>query len=397
MNSRLERELTEFLTSLKEEGLYKEERIIEGSQGREILVGGKTVLNFCANNYLGLSDDKRVIRAAADAMETFGFGLSSVRFICGTQTLHKQLEQAISSFLRTEDTILFSSCYDANAALFEPLLGEEDAVISDELNHASIIDGIRLSKARRFRYRHSDMNDLEQALKASASARRRLIVTDGVFSMDGDVAKLKEICVLAETYDALVAVDDSHATGYLGETGRGSVELCGVEGRVDLITTTFGKACGGASGGCISGRKPLIDLYRQRARPYLFSNTLAPAICGGTLKVLSILQEDHSLRKRTLANADHFRNLLKTAGFDLIDATTAIVAVMVYEEAKAVEFAEKLLNEGIYVIGFSYPVVPKGKARIRVQLSASHTTEDIERAAKAFISVGKTIGIITEL
>ncbi|NLZ77514.1 MAG: aminotransferase class I/II-fold pyridoxal phosphate-dependent enzyme, partial [Spirochaetales bacterium] len=254
MNSRLEHELREFLSSLKEEGLYKEERIIEGPQGRKISVGGKPVLNFCANNYLGLSDDARVVEAARKAMETYGFGLSSVRFICGTQTLHKKLEEAVSSFLRTEDTILFSSCYDANAALFEPLLGEEDAVISDELNHASIIDGIRLSKARRFRYGHSDMNGLEQALKESASARRRLIVTDGVFSMDGDVARLKEICALAETHDALVAVDDSHATGYLGETGRGSVELCGVEGKVDLITTTFGKACGGASGGCISGR-----------------------------------------------------------------------------------------------------------------------------------------------
>ncbi|HPX29413.1 MAG TPA: aminotransferase class I/II-fold pyridoxal phosphate-dependent enzyme, partial [Sphaerochaeta sp.] len=276
MNHQLERELNEFFTSLKEDGLYKEERIIEGAQGREISVGGKAVLNFCANNYLGLSDDRRVIEAAQDTMKLFGFGLSSVRFICGTQTLHKQLEQAISTYLRTEDTILFSSCYDANAALFEPLLGAEDAVISDELNHASIIDGIRLSKAQRFRYRHSDMNELEKALEASASARRRLIVTDGVFSMDGDVAKLREICALAQSHDALVAVDDSHATGYLGETGRGSVELCGVEGQVDLITTTFGKACGGASGGCISGRKLLIDLYRQRARPYLFSNTLAP-------------------------------------------------------------------------------------------------------------------------
>src|SRR5690554_4111984 len=270
MNKRLEEELTIFLNSLKEEGLYKEERIIQGSQGREILVGGKAVLNFCANNYLGLSDDERIVKAAQEAMDTYGYGLSSVRFICGTQTIHKQLENAISTFLRTEDTILFSSCYDANAALFEPLLGEEDAIISDELNHASIIDGIRLSKAKRFRYKHSDMGELEKCLQESTSSRRRLIVTDGVFSMDGDVAKLQEICALAEKYDALVVVDDSHATGYLGESGRGTVELCGVEGKVDLITTTFGKACGGASGGCISGRRLLVDLYRQRARPYLF-------------------------------------------------------------------------------------------------------------------------------
>lgn len=394
MNKRLEEELTIFLNSLKEEGLYKEERIIQGSQGREILVGGKAVLNFCANNYLGLSDDERIVKAAQEAMDTYGYGLSSVRFICGTQTIHKQLENAISTFLRTEDTILFSSCYDANAALFEPLLGEEDAIISDELNHASIIDGIRLSKAKRFRYKHSDMGELEKCLQESTSSRRRLIVTDGVFSMDGDVAKLQEICALAEQYDALVVVDDSHATGYLGESGRGTVELCGVEGKVDLITTTFGKACGGASGGCISGRRLLVDLYRQRARPYLFSNTLAPAICGGTLQVLSILENEHALRLQTMTNANHFRRLIKEAGFDVIPAETAIVAVMVYDEAKAVELAKRLLDEGIYVIGFSYPVVPKGKARIRVQLSAAHTEADIKRAVSAFRTVGKAMNLV---
>ncbi|MDX9914604.1 MAG: glycine C-acetyltransferase, partial [Sphaerochaeta sp.] len=380
---------------LKHEGLFKEERVIESAQGRQITVSGRPVLNFCANNYLGLSGDRRIVEAAQRAMDRWGFGLSSVRFICGTQAVHKELEAAISSFLRTEDTILFSSCYDANAALFEPLLGEEDTIISDELNHASIIDGIRLSKARRLRYRHSDMGALEACLAESGESRRRLIVTDGVFSMDGDVAKLKEICALAERYDALVAVDDSHATGYLGETGRGSVELCGVEGRVDLITTTFGKACGGASGGCISGRRLLVDLYRQRARPYLFSNTLAPAICGGTLEVLRILEADDQLRKRTMENANLFRSLMISAGFDIIAAETAIVAVMVYDEAKAVELATRLLDEGIYVIGFSYPVVAKGKARIRVQLSASHTQEDIVRAVEAFKTVGRAMGLLS--
>ena len=320
--------------------------------------------------------------------------MASVRFICGTQDLHKKLERKVAVFVGMEDAILFSSCFDANAALFEPLLGQEDAIISDELNHASIIDGVRLSKAKRLRYRHSDMGELEARLKESQESRRRLIVTDGVFSMDGDVAKLSQICDLAERYDALVAVDDSHATGYLGSHGRGSIELCGVEGRVDLITTTFGKACGGASGGCISGHKLLIDLYRQRARPYLFSNTLAPAICGGTLKVLDILSSDDELRKQTMKNARHFRTLMQDAGFDLIPAETAIVAVMVYDEAKAVELASRLLKEGIYVIGFSYPVVPKGTARIRVQLSASHTDADIARAVSAFTTVGKAMGLV---
>ncbi|NMA21922.1 MAG: glycine C-acetyltransferase, partial [Spirochaetales bacterium] len=367
----------------------------ESAQGREITVDGTSVLNFCANNYLGLSGDQRIVDAACEAMHRWGFGLSSVRFICGTQELHKKLERRISSYLRTEDTILFTSCFDANGALFEPLLGSEDAVISDELNHASIIDGIRLSKAMRLRYKHSDMVDLERCLKESQGSRRRLIITDGVFSMDGDVAKLEEICDLAERYDALVAVDDSHATGYLGPTGRGTVELCGVEGRVDLITTTFGKACGGASGGCISGHKLLIDLYRQRARPYLFSNTLAPAIAGGTLAVLDILEANDQLGKQTLERAHSFRTQMEQAGFDIIEAETAIVAVMVYDEAKAVELASRLLAESIYVIGFSFPVVPKGKARIRVQLSAAHTEADIKRAVDAFIKVGKEMGLVS--
>lgn len=394
MNRTIEAELRAFLAEQKEAGLYKEERVIESVQGREITVDGTQVLNFCANNYLGLSGDQRIVNAACEAMNRWGFGLSSVRFICGTQGLHKELERRISSYLRTEDTILFTSCFDANGALFEPLLGSEDAVISDELNHASIIDGIRLSKAKRLRYNHSDMADLERCLKESQESRRRLIVTDGVFSMDGDVAKLREICDLAQQYDALVAVDDSHATGYLGPTGRGTVELCGVEGEVDLITTTFGKACGGASGGCISGHKLLIDLYRQRARPYLFSNTLAPAIAGGTLAVLDILEANDQLGKETLARADSFRTQMQDAGFDIIEAETAIVAVMVYDEAKAVELANRLLAESIYVIGFSFPVVPKGKARIRVQLSAAHTEADIKRAVDAFIKVGKEMALV---
>lgn len=395
MNKTTKAELQAFLAEQKEAGLYKEERIIESAQGREITVDGTSVLNFCANNYLGLSGDQRIVDAACEAMHRWGFGLSSVRFICGTQELHKKLERRISSYLRTEDTILFTSCFDANGALFEPLLGAEDAVISDELNHASIIDGIRLSKAMRLRYKHSDMVDLERCLKESQGSRRRLIITDGVFSMDGDVAKLEEICDLAERYDALVAVDDSHATGYLGPTGRGTVELCGVEGRVDLITTTFGKACGGASGGCISGHKLLIDLYRQRARPYLFSNTLAPAIAGGTLAVLDILEANDQLGKQTLERAHSFRTQMEQAGFDIIEAETAIVAVMVYDEAKAVELASRLLAESIYVIGFSFPVVPKGKARIRVQLSAAHTEADIKRAVDAFIKVGKEMGLVS--
>jgi glycine C-acetyltransferase len=394
MNESVRQELQAFFTEQQKQGLLKKERVLTSSQSRSIEVGSKHVLNFCANNYLGLSNNKDVIQAAKDAMDTWGYGLSSVRFICGTQQVHKTLEKRISSFLRTDDTILFSSCFDANGALFEPLLGETDAVISDELNHASIIDGIRLCKAERLRYTHSDMESLKDCLKQSQHCRRRLIATDGVFSMDGDIAKLKEICTLAKEFDALVMVDDSHATGYLGPTGRGTVELCGVEGQVDLITTTFGKACGGASGGCISGNQLLIDLYRQRARPYLFSNTLAPAICGGTLKVLDLLEQGNPFKDLTMRNAKHFRRLMEEAGFDLVKGETAIVPVMVYDENKAVAMADALLAKGIYVIGFCYPVVPKGRARIRVQLSAVHTAEDIETAVSAFVSVAKEMKLL---
>lgn len=394
MNESVRQELQAFFMEQQKQGLLKKERVLTSSQSRSIEVGSKQVLNFCANNYLGLSNNKEVIQAAKDAMDIWGYGLSSVRFICGTQQVHKTLEKRISSFLRTDDTILFSSCFDANGALFEPLLGEADAVVSDELNHASIIDGIRLCKAERLRYKHSDMESLKDCLKQSQHCRRRLIATDGVFSMDGDIAKLKEICALAKEFDALVMVDDSHATGYLGPTGRGTVELCGVEGQVDLITTTFGKACGGASGGCISGNQLLIDLYRQRARPYLFSNTLAPAICGGTLKVLDLLEQGNPFKDLTMRNAKHFRRLMEEAGFDLVKGETAIVPVMMYDENKAVAMADALLAKGIYVIGFCYPVVPKGRARIRVQLSAVHTAEDIETAVSAFVSVAKEMKLL---
>lgn len=392
MTEALEKDLERFFAEQEQAGLMKQERILQGKQQRAITVGNGQVLNFCANNYLGLADNEDVIQAAKNAMDKWGYGLSSVRFICGTQQIHKELERRVSTFLHTDDTILFSSCFDANGALFEPLLGEEDAVISDELNHASIIDGIRLCKAKRYRYTHSDMASLKEALEKSKAQRRRLIASDGVFSMDGDIAKLKDICALAEEYDALVMVDDSHATGYLGPGGRGTVELCGVEGRVDLITTTFGKACGGASGGCISGRQLLIDLYRQRARPYLFSNTLAPAICGGTIKVLDILESGNPYKEITMRNARYFRSKMEDAGFDLVNGETAIVPVMIYDEAKAVEMADRLLSKGIYVIGFCYPVVPKGKARIRVQLSATHSLEDLDKAVEAFSKTAQEMG-----
>jgi len=387
MHKNLADELATQLATIRNEGLYKQERILEGAQGALISVGGKLVRNFCANNYLGLSDHPEIIDAASRAMRTWGYGLSSVRFICGTQRLHKELEQALSSFLGMEETILFSSCFDANGALFEPLLDERDAIISDELNHASIIDGIRLCKAVRYRYRHSDMDDLERQLIESKACRRRMICTDGVFSMDGDIARLRQICDLAERHDALVMVDDSHATGYIGPTGRGTAQHCGVQGRVDIITTTFGKALGGASGGCISGPGGIIELLRQRSRPYLFSNTLAPAIAAGTLKVLGMIGEENRWRERTIENARLFRTLMTQAGFDLVAGDTAIVPVMLYDERTAVRMADELLKEGIYVIGFSYPVVPKGKARIRVQLSGAHTSEDVKAAVAAFITV----------
>ena len=391
LHSSVRDELENTFRQLREQGMYKAERVLESPQGATIRVGQKSVLNFCANNYLGLSNHPAVIAAATEAMNQWGYGLSSVRFICGTQSLHKQLEEKLSQFLRMEDTILFSSCFDANGALFEPLLDERDAIVSDALNHASIIDGVRLCKAKRLRYAHSDMRELEQQLVASQDSRRRLICTDGVFSMDGDIAKLQEICTLAEQYNALVMVDDSHATGYIGEHGRGTAEFCGVEGRVDIISTTFGKALGGASGGCISAKAPIIELLRQRARPYLFSNTVAPAIAGGTLQVLNMLEQGNPYRSQTMARARQFRNNMEKAGFDLVKGETAIVPVMLYDERKAVAMADALLDEGIYVIGFSYPVVPKGKARIRVQLSAAHSTEDVDRAVEAFITVQKRL------
>jgi glycine C-acetyltransferase len=380
---------------LKQQGLYKNERIITSSQSSQISVsGGKSVLNFCANNYLGLANHPEVIRAAQETMNDWGFGLSSVRFICGTQQIHKELEQKMSEFLGTEDTILYCAAFDANGGVFEPLLSEDSIIISDELNHASIIDGVRLCKAQRARYKHSDMAELENCLKESQSLKYRLVVTDGVFSMDGDLAKLSEIVALCEQYDALVMVDESHASGYIGKTGRGTAEHFGLLGKIDIITTTFGKALGGGNGGCTSGRKEIIEMLRQRSRPYLFSNTLAPATVGATLKVLEMLNGSTHLPEKTMDNAVYFRSKMEAAGFDLVKGTTAIVPVMIYDAPLAVKFADELLKEGIYVIGFVFPVVPKGRARIRVQLSAAHTKPQIDQAVEAFIKVGKFLGII---
>lgn len=400
MYDSLKQVMTAQLEEIREAGLWKSERVIATPQGSRIaVVGGREVLNFCSNNYLGLSNDPRVIEAAKESYDRWGYGLSSVRFICGTQQLHKQLEARVTEFLGTEDTILYSSCFDANGGLFETILTEQDAVISDELNHASIIDGIRLCKAQRYRYSNRDMADLEARLKEASGARLRLIATDGVFSMDGVVAPLAEICDLAERYDAAVMVDDSHATGFMGRTGRGTHERCGVMGRVDIITTTFGKALGGASGGCTSGRKEIVELLRQRSRPYLFSNTLAPAIAATTLRVLDILTESTELRDRLESNTKLFRDGMRSRGFDIPQEAGwrfpnrhpggdhPIVPIMLGDAALATEMAAMMLEEGIYVIGFSYPVVPKGKARIRVQLSAAHTPEDIEKAMDAFAKV----------
>jgi len=384
----LKKKVVEELDEIRQAGLYKEERLLAGPQGTRITVGdGREVLNFCANNYLGLASDPRVIEAARDSYDRWGFGLSSVRFICGTQALHKQLEEAISRFLGTEDTILYSSCFDANGGLFETLLGPEDAVLSDELNHASIIDGIRLSKAQRFRFKNRDMADLEAKLQEAAGARARLIATDGVFSMDGTIAPLADICRLADRYDAAVMVDDSHATGFMGRTGRGTPEYHGVTDRVDVVTSTFGKALGGASGGFTSGRKEIVDLLRQRSRPYLFSNTLAPAIAATTLKVLEILSESTDLRDRLERNTRTFRSGLRERGFDIPDGDHPIVPIMLGDAALATRMASMLLDEGVYVIGFSYPVVPKGKARIRVQISAAHEPDDLRFALDAFAKV----------
>jgi glycine C-acetyltransferase len=373
------------LDQIRADGLYKTERVIESPQGSSIRVqDGKEVLNFCANNYLGLADDPRVVEAARQALDRWGYGLASVRFICGTQDVHKHLERRISAFLGTDDTILYSSCFDANGGLFETILGEQDAVISDELNHASIIDGIRLCKARRLRYRNRDMSDLEAQLQASADARRRLIATDGVFSMDGYVAPLADICQLAERYQAMVMVDDSHAVGFVGATGRGTPELHGVTDKVDIVTGTLGKALGGASGGYTSGRGEIIDLLRQRSRPYLFSNSVAPAVAGASLAVLDLLQDGDDLRARLRDNTAWFRARMTELGFDILPGDHPIVPVMIGDAARAARLADLLLARGIYVIGFSYPVVPVGKARIRTQLSAAHTREDLELAAAGF-------------
>jgi glycine C-acetyltransferase len=381
----VQQEIDDELHEIRSAGLFKAERVIVSPQGSTIRVAdGAEVLNFCANNYLGLADDPRIVTAAKDALDRWGYGLASVRFICGTQDVHKQLEQRISAFLGTEDTVLYSSCFDANGGLFETLLGEQDAVISDELNHASIIDGIRLCKARRLRYHNRDMADLEDQLKASADARRRLIATDGVFSMDGYVAPLGEICDLAERYQAMVMVDDSHAVGFVGPRGRGTPDLHGATGRIDIVTGTLGKALGGASGGYTSGRKEIIDLLRQRSRPYLFSNSVAPAVAGASLKVLDLLESSDDLRARLRENTAWFRERMTSLGFDILPGDHPIVPIMIGDAARASRMADLLLGKGVYVIGFSYPVVPIGKARIRTQVSAAHSREDLQAAVTAF-------------
>ncbi len=382
------------LAEIESAGLWKHERTITSPQAAHIQTNGKEVLNFCANNYLGLSSHPRVIAAARKALEDRGYGLSSVRFICGTQDRHKELEAAISTFLSTEDTILYGSCFDANGGLFETVLGDEDAIISDALNHASIIDGIRLCKAERHRYEHDDLDDLEAKLKATQGKRLRMIATDGVFSMDGDIARLDTICDLAEKYGALVMVDDSHATGFVGKTGRGSGELRGVMDRIDVYTSTLGKALGGASGGFTSGKKEIIDLLRNRSRPYLFSNTLAPPIVGGSLEAIALISESTSLRDKLETNTTRFRAGMKAADLAIREGTHPIVPVMLGDAKLAVDMAQRLLGHGIYVIGFAFPVVPKGKARIRVQLSAAHSTEDVDRAIAAFTTVGKELGLV---
>ncbi len=399
MSQKIYAHLQSALADLESQGLYKHERVIKSPQSADIDVQPDDhVLNFCANNYLGLADSPELIKTAQQALDQYGFGMASVRFICGTQTIHKDLENAISRFLKTEDTILYSSCFDANGGLFETLLTAEDAIISDELNHASIIDGVRLCKAKRFRYKNNNMQDLEAKLKEAdaAGARFKLIATDGVFSMDGIIANLKGVCDLAEQYDALVMVDDSHATGFIGEHGRGSPEHCGVEGRVDIITSTLGKALGGASGGYTTGRQPIIDWLRNRSRPYLFSNTLAPVIAAASVNVFAMLASaaGKQLRQQLKRNSEHFRQGMQALGFDLIPGEHPIIPVMLGDAKVAAEMADRLLAEGIYVIGFSYPVVPMGKARIRVQMSAAHTPEQLDRAIAAFERVGQAMGVI---
>ena len=394
MNEAFVQRLRTEIEEIKTSGLYKNERIISSPQGAEITVNGKQVLNFCANNYLGLSSHPKTLEAAQKYIDSHGYGMSSVRFICGTQDIHKELEQKLATFLGTEDTILYVAAFDANGGVFEPLFGEGDAIISDSLNHASIIDGVRLCKAARYRYENSNMEELEAKLKEASGARSRIIVTDGVFSMDGTIAQLDKICDLADKYDAIVMVDESHASGFMGKTGRGTHELKGVMGRIDIITGTLGKALGGASGGFTSGRKEIIELLRQRSRPYLFSNTLAPSITGASIAVLDLLSETTELRDKLESNTTYFRTAMTEAGFDIKPGEHPIVPIMLYDSVLAAKFADALLNEGVYVIGFFFPVVPKGLARIRVQISAGHDREHLDRAIAAFTKVGKELGVL---
>jgi len=394
MNENFVSRIGQEIGEIRNSGLYKTERVITSPQGAEITVNGKTVLNFCANNYLGLSSHPRVIKAAHAAIESHGYGMSSVRFICGTQDIHKELEQKIARFLGTEDSILYAACFDANGGVFESLFNENDAIISDALNHASIIDGVRLCKAQRFRFEHNNMTDLEAKLKEAASLRSRIIVTDGVFSMDGTIAQLDEICDLADKYDAIVMIDECHASGFMGKTGRGTHEYRGVMGRIDIITGTLGKALGGASGGFTSGKKEVIEMLRQRSRPYLFSNTLAPAIVGASIAVLDMLSQTTELRDKLEYNTRYFRSKMTEAGFDIRPGDHPIVPIMLYDAVVAQRFAAALLGEGIYVIGFFFPVVPKGQARIRVQLSAAHEQKQLDKAIAAFTKVGKELGVL---
>lgn len=394
MNETFVQRIVKEVEEIKASGLYKTERIIESPQGAEILVNGKTVLNFCANNYLGLSSHPKVIKAAHEAIDKRGYGMSSVRFICGTQDIHKELEEKLSKFLGTEDTILYAAAFDANGGVFEPLFNEQDAIISDALNHASIIDGVRLCKAQRYRYEHNDMNDLEAKLKEAAGARSRIIVTDGSFSMDGTIAQLDKIVELAEKHDACIMIDECHSSGFLGKTGRGTHEYRGVMGKIDIITGTLGKALGGASGGFTSGRKEIIDMLRQKSRPYLFSNTLAPSIVGASIAVLDMLTETTELRDKLEYNTKYFRTKMTEAGFDIKPGDHPIVPIMLYDAVLAQNMAAKLLEEGIYVIGFFFPVVPKGQARIRVQLSAAHEQQHLDKAIAAFTKIGKELGVL---
>nr|WP_024991611.1 glycine C-acetyltransferase [Hoylesella pleuritidis] len=394
MYGKMKDHLSKILAEIRDAGLYKEERIIESAQQAAITVKGEEVLNFCANNYLGLSNHPRLIDGAKAMMDKRGFGMSSVRFICGTQDAHKELEAAISDYFKTEDTILYAACFDANGGVFEPLFTDEDAIISDSLNHASIIDGVRLCKAKRYRYQNADMNDLERCLKEAQAQRFRIICTDGVFSMDGNVAPIDKICDLAEKYDALVMVDESHSAGVVGNTGHGVSELCGTYGRVDIYTGTLGKAFGGALGGFTTGRKEIIDMLRQRSRPYLFSNSLAPCIIGASLEVFKMLKESNELHDRLVENVNYFRDKMLSAGFDIKPTQSAICAVMLYDAKLSQVYASRMLDEGIYVTGFYYPVVPKEQARIRVQLSAGHTKDQLDRCIDAFIKVGKELGVL---